>query len=368
MKNLTLIHKERNVGGDVLLRCEHSLQGILADVASSLPNALGTLLMAHYEVRVQRAKGKPMLGGQALTFLSDIFEIDVRLTSDLIVPWALLYQHSLLVDDLVDHPLKMNGRHIILSQLLLDKATSAYRQVFGARGNIWCLFERYRMESFHAMLREIEWSEEPRDLGDDMLLLQQGRKAALAKFCAATLLYRAKGHTLSRQQENAIDVLCVAIQLLDDLNDISEDAPEGRMNYLQLSALRWVKRLALENRSNNITRRLGPNQLYVALVLSGAVSDTWDLAANNIQKGLSSLCVPTNSNTAQYFSRMAKECRRSSLAAGEWLVRSREISGYLKKAVVKGDTAVVRALNMKSVAKSWSEIISIVDGGPKASN
>lgn len=337
-------------------------------VLAELPHPLARRLVSHREDRFERACGRPMLGEYAIDIFSDLLHLGEASKARAEIPWLLLYEHALLIDDLLDGPSKQCGYDLILSQVLLDKAHRAISTLVGDGDIVLRLFERYRMESWTAMIQEMEWSQGKREeVGSEEALLLQGRKSALAKFCATLLRYADRGEILTQEQERGIDALCSGIQLLDDLADCHEDHSNGRMNRTLQTAIRWLSHRFPRHSSPGKDDPLGPSQLVAGLVLSGSVASTWITAAGRFEEALDLLKAPVGACATEYFTALGVQCRQSSIRLGFLTSQGGEGWNCLDE-VLLDEAALTRELAEGKLSKLWQEILQCLSIGPQASN
>ncbi|MCJ7602282.1 MAG: hypothetical protein MUO63_12405 [Desulfobulbaceae bacterium] len=339
----------------------------LIGFSHSLPSPLGEYLRKHFQRRLQKANDQLMLGELAIFIFSDLLSIPATYRDEIAFPWLLLYEHALVMDDILDKNIE-SSHNLILSQVLLDKANSAFNELFQHNPSVLRSFEKYRLESMVAMMQEIEWSKGTVTPNRQNIFLQQGRKAALAKFCAAALQFQSQKNILEPKQEAGIDFLLSGIQLLDDFDDWYDDYKSGQLNYLQESTLQWLhKKMALQNDKINITN-FGPNQILVGMILSGSVYQTWDIASYNITRALNYLDSPTNTGTFNYFQSLVENCNYSKLVLKEKITQGGNAWGEVEKALIEGEESLMRELNLGKITRIWREILKRLGIGPKASN
>src|SRR6267142_6314194 len=87
---------------DVVATKVLEMRSVFLDQLNVLPVPFNEIIKDHYIARVVRAEDRYMLGEYAPFFLADIFHIPDSLTHNIVIPWLMLYEHSLLVDDIID--------------------------------------------------------------------------------------------------------------------------------------------------------------------------------------------------------------------------------------------------------------------------
>jgi hypothetical protein len=357
---------ERDIEKKIYDSSSRSIKGIFEDVIKTLPNVLSQRLIEHYSDRIKRANGQSRLGEQAVSIFSDLLSISKKSSMIVETPWLLLYEHALLIDDLLDVKGNQQSYDIILSQILLDKAYRKIIAIVDSNDVILQLFESYRQESWAAMVQEIEWSERRSIPKSNTILIQQGRKAALAKFCATLLFYVEKKSILTSKQEKGIDLLCSGIQMLDDLDDFLEDYEQGRRNFILHSAIKWLRQKT--GYQNYKSKSFGPCQLHVAIILSFSVNRAWTIAAKKIKLALALLDPPIKSKTTIYFNSLYEDCIRSSSTLLQ-LVKSGGLEwSRVELALQGGESLLSEELASGRLSQLWREICNQLTLGPKCSN
>lgn len=342
-------------GNDYLLSLQPRVEQLRRELYRYAMNynfPLGPVLINHYKERLKSAEGRPMIGEYAPYIFGDLFSVKQDNLEPLIFPWLLLYEYSLLLDDLLDNSRYQWPQELLLSQILLESSLSLYREALGDVQPLWAAYTSYRRESIDAMINEIDWLDTRERGSDAQVIILQGRKAALVKFCAATIVYMDQRRLLTAGEEEAIDFLCSGIQLLDDTTDVSDDRKTGRMNLLLKDTYTWYEREGLDPDMNtlNMTR----NQLTVGLICSGSLSRMWKITAMQIDRGLE-LLKAGDRQSAKYFHSISSQCLRSSKLLDE-------VRRELPRLPNKIDIDFVK------LRTRLDEAIRYVEDGPKASN
>jgi len=337
--------------------------------ADRLPEALKKRLVAYYEERIQRSGSNLMFGEQVPFLLVDLLGTSRVSAERIMLPWALLYAHSLLLDDLLDQPDRMDPIDVILSQILLDRAVSGFRDSVGTDPAIWNSFERYRQESLNAMVHEIQQSRRPTTVDAAGQLTYQGYKSAVAKFCAAALVYVEQQRALSATEEDALEGICVAVQLLDDLQDIAEDRAANRYNYILHRASRWLgDNCIVDFDPPSEGAVVEPIAYRLALILSRAVQSSWNLAQGHLAKALAVLAPPSVSCTCHLLQALAQNCRQSEqgMATHTELLQRLYAQGSIEIYVDESGFVCAR---IDEVAKpAVDAAIRLLKHGPRAAN
>lgn len=282
------------------------IRSIFMDHLDLLPGPFNKIVKDHYIARVVRAEDRYMLGEYAPFFLADLFQISASLPERISIPWLTLYEHSLLVDDIVDITERNWPQQLFASQLLFDDVLSLWRERFHKYPDLWRSFCKYHEEGISAASMELMSGEDlpQASLGLSDIHISMGRKAALVKFCAATFSIEERGRVLTSIEESAIDKLCAGVQLLDDLSDCVEDYKNDRYTYPLNLAFR---RLQLSD-SVATTYLLNSDQVLFAVMVSGAASHVADLVRHYFEDGLASLNVRSDSATGAYIESLVGNC------------------------------------------------------------
>ena len=114
--------------------------------------------------------------------------------------------------------------------------------------------------------------------------------------------------------------------------------------------------------------RLFFHQLICSLLLSGAVRDSWTLAADLFSKAIDLLGGVGSSHGERYLRALSETCTASAheLAATQWL-NSRE-SRNVELAVRHSEEATTDALISGKTERMWTEMIADFSRGPMAAN
>lgn len=328
------------------------------------PPLLCNTLARHYEERLKRADGNPMLGEYAVFLLGDLLAIDPSVVQLFSFPWLLMYEHCLLLDDLLDESRTYWKHELLLSQLLSESSQNEYCKLLGGHKSILEIFGKYRIQSINAMLFEIGGFPSGSDHFNNDRILKQGRKASLLKFCGAAMMLYEKNRCLSQQEEFAIDCLCAGVQLLDDLTDSSEDHVLGRGNALLCSAYDWLKVNVLGNIYPLRPSCIGKEELSIGIILSGAASSSWRLAANYLEQAVANFRCK-DGIFKPFIRDMVVGCRGSYEAMDTKLATNTvSIQALLKSIKIKHSMLQ----NNNEIARLYEDLYSILKTGPKGSN
>jgi len=340
------------------------LRNSLYNYASTLPTQLNDVLINHYNERLSRADGRPMLGECAIFLLGDLFSIKQHIVDEITFPWSLLYDYNLLIDDLIDDTRPNWPQELLLSQILLESSLSSFRDVLGNDNSIWNLYDSYRSEFTYGILHEIKWSSgDDRRFHDDTVI-QQGRKAAMVKFCAAGLIYQDKHRLLTLKEEQFIDHICAGIQLLDDLTDVFEDHSNGRINILLEDTYEWLRKNGFKNILH--TQKIDNELLIFGLFYSGAIERLWKAASEQIDKAIR-IFPFLNNQTIDYFKHLSLRCKQSSDNINIATKIAPIFPNSLKIPKLERENELEVSFRTRQLSALLKEIMKHINDGPKAS-
>lgn len=333
----------------------------LEDVGGLLPDDLRDVLLDYYKERIRRSHGLPRMGEEILYLFADMFCIDEGTLRSIAAPWACFYVNCLIIDDQIDVVSDKSLTYPMLAQFLADEGQRRLQKVFKNNAPVWEHIYRYRLQSWHAIASELRGAVGQGRYG---AAIRQGQKAAMAKVCATALIYGSYGVVPSRRQVLGLDYLCGAVQLLDDIQDYQEDHLAGRDNLMLARCAEWF------NCRTSVSGFEGASecQLLCGILLSGAVRDSWVLAAEMFEKAMSLLGPQEGAQGSMYFHEMGNKCR----ASADRLEAIRSLNGdvfrYLERAVREGEGQTLNALCSNRVARCWEALVSEFRRGPVAAN
>jgi hypothetical protein len=277
------------------------------DFAEKLSPVVKATVLNHFHERINRAGETIMLGEYTPFIFGDLFSISKKTIESIAFPWFLIYEETLLLDDLTDKERVNYQKELQVKELLALKNFSFLKTL---KNDIYKYYVQYKNQTLEAMLYEIELSKDATNYSNQEMdrVIIQGRKAALVKFCIAYMIEVDKSRKLTVKEEKILDKICAGIQLLDDLTDFMEDYKEKKENLLLSVAKRWIK----THFSKIDLCALSRNQLIAAVVFSNSVNTTLDFASNNINS-ISELSNPNNSGSIEYFTKLALNCHSKSL-------------------------------------------------------
>jgi len=335
------------------------------DYAISLQHPIDEILINHFNERLKRAEGIPMLGEYTVYVFGDIFSISESVIEEAAFPWFLLYEYSLLLDDLLDKNRPNWELELLTSQLLLDESFKEYIRVFGNNKYMFETFELYRKQSINSMIFEFNWAKSDIINDTSSALNIQGRKSALMKFCVSSLVIKEKNRMLNEIEEKALDNLCSGIQLLDDLTDVLEDNKDGRMNVLLQESYKWSNSNLFKN---NAGFKLSPDQLIIGLIYSGSINNTLEIASELINKAIQLIDTGGAINALCFLKDLSLKCSSSSKDLDELLIKNSKYKQILLSRISNENQSVQLNLESDGLNDFWQQIIKYLKIIPKASN
>lgn len=347
--------------------------GLLAHLGS-LPLSFGELAVKHYLDRAKRATSGQMLGEYAPFCIAEIFGLPTQAAREMATPWLVLYEYALILDDALDVRDSAWPEQVVLSQVLLYDFLGLWADQCGLDPRLWQNLRRYHLQALTAIIQEARTGAMTGGLSamdfecglTHWRHVAMGRKAALVKFCGASLSLAHRGRLLSLQEEAGFDRLCAGIQVLDDLADISEDSSHGTCTTPLLSALNWLG----HNYSSRLVSSVecSRDRIVGALLLSGVTNRLLDVVIRYLARGLSDLNVRPSSVTGRYISLVIERCR-SALGAFERLTRdNRLIIDRLSDSLRASEDAFASLLRDPTYASVWADMRRTYESIPKASN
>lgn len=137
---------------------------------------------------------------------------------------GMLYYH--LIDEAMDNPAQVSKQQLPLAQLIHSELIRSYGSLFPASSPFWTYYDKYINEWAHAVTYENEqdfFHENP---------VRIGHKAAPVKLSIVAVMLLSGRESLISQLEEAVDLVLITLQLLDDWQDWEKDLSEGSYNCL----------------------------------------------------------------------------------------------------------------------------------------
>jgi hypothetical protein len=337
------------------------MRSVFLDHLNSLPAPFNDMAKKHYVARLVRAEDRHMLGEYAPFLLADVLQIPSEAVSEIVIPWLVLYEHTLLVDDLVDITGHSWSQEVLLTQILFDDFVSLWRDRFTRYPDLWQVFCRYHTEGVAAALEELNQSADipPVQVSNSALEISDshivmGRKAALVKFCGAALSVETKGRFLNSGEESGIDKLCAGIQLLDDLSDSVEDHEEQRYTYPIRAALEWLQ--GRYDLSLMRQRVLKSDNVLSLLLLSGVTNHVVKLANQYLIGGLRELNISHDSTTDRYLRTLVESNTQAAEALERLLFERPSLIETMVYSWWEGEHAFAQLLTNPVYETLWTEM------------
>lgn len=334
------------------------------DFAMKLKPELAAIVINHFNERLKRADETLMLGEYAPNILGNLFSISKSTINKVAFPWFLMYEYSLLLDDLLDKERENWQLELLSSQVLLDSSFKEFFLIVNNQLVVFKSFEKYRNESIDGIVNELKWSKLNSIECVESAVIIQGRKAALVKFCVSYMINVDKKRNITEEEESILDNICAGIQLLDDLTDFIEDHNEGRINLILSSIYKWIENnYPIYNRKN-----INNDQLIAGLILSQSLNTTLEFS-HFLLKSVNQLKSNNKLNigSIEYFNELAENClQKGRLVDNILQVQTKNISIY-KKNLFQGNINVSYA-NSKKKEYMKNIFLDILSFTPKSSN
>jgi len=334
------------------------------EYAIKLKPELGKIVINHFNERLARANDTLMLGEYAPFILGNLFGISESSISKVAFPWFLMYEYSLLLDDLLDKERENWQLELLSSQVLLDNSHREFFYNIKNEISILDSFDKYRNQSIDSIIHELKWSKMSSIECVDSAVIIQGRKAALVKFCVSYMIHIDKNREITNEEESILDNICAGIQLLDDLTDFMEDYNEGRINIMLSSIYNWIETNYPEcNRDN-----LSSDQLIAGLILSQNLNTTLEFS-HFLLKSVNMLTINNykNNGSIEYFNELADNCSQKGLLVDNILkVHANNISIFKRNIFQKEiDESYANSEEKEAMINIFLDILSFT---PKSSN
>src|ERR1035437_8246341 len=132
------------------------IRSLFFDHLDSLPAPFARIVKEHYIERVVRAESRQMLGEYAAFLLGDVLRIpDESIVRRIAVPWLVVYEYSLMIDDIVDGKSLLSAERVLASPILYDDFVCIWREWFSEHPGLWQAFRTYHAEANSAALVEL---------------------------------------------------------------------------------------------------------------------------------------------------------------------------------------------------------------------
>lgn len=321
-------------------------------------------IINHFNERLKRANNTLMLGEYAPFILGNLFSVSELTINRVAFPWFLMYEYSLLLDDLMDKKRENWQLELLSSQALLDSSFKEFITLANNRFNIFKSFDKYRDEAFDGMVNELKWSKNNSINNIKSSAIIQGRKAALVKFCVSYMIDIDQNRNISKDEECILDNICAGIQLLDDLTDFMEDHNEARLNIMLSKTYEWLENnYYISDREN-----INSDQLIAGLILSQSLNAILEFShkflntANRLKRKNGK-----NTNSIEYFNELSASCLHTSKLVNNIIqYYSKDILIYTKYLFFQNNSKLFEKLKTKELIRNVFLDILIIS--PKSSN
>lgn len=271
-------HILRSVDGSIFIARDHFREQL-----ETLPRPFNTLAADHVSRRLDGAHERPTLGEYVPWLIGDAIRAGPDTTQAVTTPWLFLYHHIISLDDSIDSTTAPRPANLLLSSVLLERALSGFRGLFPQDERFWDGFQRYYEQAVVAEHHETNVYHDATRGFDDDEHLTMGRKSSVLKLCATALTLKTMDRPLTEHEDDAFDRIAAGFQLLDDLTDWEDDLQTRNFTYPLGSAAGWLRRLRGD--VTNDTGDVTPDEMFVSLLMSGAVEKTLEHTSVFLRQG-----------------------------------------------------------------------------------
>ncbi len=335
-------------------------QKLLFGYAKTLPDPLCALLKEYYEYRKGLSHENMMFGEIAPFFIGSALGISDKNIYKILKTWNLLYFHCLVFDDLLDERLENINLHYILANVLYDDFIGELKFSFSDfQVDILHKTLQYKKEAFEGMLIEETYhNQNDFPLNVDNQIRNQGQKAFVVKSCVQMLVSLEFNRLMTKEEINAIENLCYAVQMLDDIKDFNKDLKTQKNNYLLEKLRKYLLKVGIENQS--YLNNLSENQLMLLLSVSNGLEESYDKISYYLDEMISSIGHLESKGTA-----FLDEISKNS-------IKQRDHLNTLKRENPRLFYKLKESLAMKKEfselnLKEYSKLINVIKSGPMAS-
>ena len=220
--------------------------------------------------------------------------------NDILFAQCCLFLTVRLHDDLIDG--QTHGSWLILAgdDLLIEAQDQLARHVEDAA--YWSLFRRAARKTLHGIAEVDRLQTQPSGMPASSRRLYASVAAILSVGVGA--VFARTGRLAEYPMfERLFADLAIASQLLDDLEDVEEDAARGRLN-VAATTLIGSRRLASRCRDASVRRTI----LARKMLLDGRAAAVIDMARGHAQRAARTASVMKFSPGVDYATRMAEQC------------------------------------------------------------
>jgi hypothetical protein len=178
-------------------------------------------------------------------WLQNYFDVDMRVTRDFAVAniFGMLYYH--LIDEIMDQPIQPSKYQLPLADLIYLEFHNIYSKYFPYDSPFWSYYKQYIVEWAEAVTEENEHDY----FQTDPILLAHKASPLKVAIVGSLFITQCKDNALIVQLEDAVDLVLVTLQMLDDYEDWEKDLQEGSYNCL-LSMIQVELRIPQNRRPN----------------------------------------------------------------------------------------------------------------------
>lgn len=250
-----------------------------------LPPPIRGVVTSNYRKRVNRARGKPLLGECAPDILADLLAIKNEKAVQCVIPsWLSLYAYTLFIDDVLDREAAVEAAPLVLaSQLLLQRGISHFYQSMNPPAHLLIQMDVYFLETAIAVMRELKRHKRQVHRFSRSEVRQIGNKVALLKLCAAQLLLAdGQGERIDDRVMVPVELLATGMQLLDDITDWEEDWTTGSLSHLLTETFATLSAMGIQNAHESDT--LNRAEVFAALVVTGSLEEALSTALTYLKE------------------------------------------------------------------------------------
>lgn len=243
---------------------------------AQLPEPLNTVATRQFLDRINRAKGRAVLGEYAPWLIADLAGIaDRRAIRELAIPWLSIYTYIVFLDDMIDQQ-ELADRELLLiaSGLLLERALTKLHNLSADTKALLAKVDEYFTQTAIAAVSELKKHRLTIQSFSDEEIAVLGHKVASLKLCTFYILSARGVKTIGEVDLKAIDALGTGIQLLDDITDWEEDWRVGNYTYPLSLTIGALYTQGIERALN--PQEFTPDEVLTGMVLTGALERSID--------------------------------------------------------------------------------------------
>lgn len=161
-------------------------------------------------------------------WLQQKFGVDITVSRDFAVAniFGMMYYH--LIDEIMDQPTKPSKYQLPLADLIYLEFNNIYTRYFAHSSYFWSYNRQYIIEWASAVTNE----DEQDYFQSDPIVLAHKASPVKVAIAASLLITHHSNSALIIQLEDAVDLVLLTLQMLDDYQDWEKDLNEGSYNCL----------------------------------------------------------------------------------------------------------------------------------------